>query len=93
MCIGLHFVMFGLQSCHWPKRIFLVIAIVSFLLSDSKLLESFFDKAMVKLRQEDMAAASKHLVFDLAHCFVPYLSLDSLNSLFGYLTPLLDVSC
>ena len=48
---------------------------------------------MVKLRQEDMTAASKHLVFDLAHCFVPYLSLESLNSLFGYLTPLLDVSC
>ena len=48
---------------------------------------------MTKLRQEDMTAASKHLVFDLAHCFVPYLSLESLNALFGYLTPLLDVSC
>jgi hypothetical protein len=49
---------------------------------------------MVKLRQgEDTAAASRHLVFDLTHCFVPYLSLDSLNSLFAYLTPLLDVSC
>ena len=40
-----------------------------------------------------MTAASRHLVFDLAHCFVPYLSLESINALFGYLTPLLDVSC
>ena len=72
----------------------LVGFIACFSFSDCKLLESFFDKAMVKLRQqEDMTAASKHLVFDLAHSFVPYLSRDSLNSLFAHLTPLLDVSC
>ena len=64
------------------------------MISDSKLLESFFDKAMVKLREgKDMTAASRHLVFDLTHCFAPYLSLESLNSLFVYFTPLLDVSC
>ena len=61
-------------------------------LVDSRLLESFFAKAMGKLRQEDLPASSKHLVFDLAHCFVPYLCLESLNTLYGYLTPLLDVS-
>ena len=58
---------------------------------DAKLTESFFTKAMVKLRQEDVTASSKHLVFDLVHSFTPHLSLDSLTTLLGYLTPLLDV--
>lgn len=59
---------------------------------EGALVESFFAKAMDKLSQTDLAAASKHLVFDLAHFFVPHLSLDSLCSLLSYLTPLLDVS-
>lgn len=65
----------------------------AFHVAGSKLLESFFSKAMHKLKEEGQTASSKHLLLDLAHCFAPYLSLESLGALFDHLTPLLDVSC
>ena len=58
--------------------------------TEQKLIESLFEKILLKLEQQDLPLNTKYLVLDLAQTFVPFLPVDLLTKLFTFITSLMD---